>query len=364
MTVMQSSVIQLQSVQYNDAIKYYADLRKKFINDYAKAAQLTRNDAIAHIKKNLINQIEQSDLNATSQKYATELYDWIGAQIKSKIENSEDSAVKKQRGKIRKLYKTSKEEGEKAARELAEGIVSAEELANYIKSQLTASGVAQGFSISDILAHAISYRNKIIASPKKSTKQRINIVKGYYNEALVFKAFSTLSEHLDTMQVEHTGSVKKGGKDTEYDLYAEFIKPMEQFKTFNTIITEEIPDSGYGIQSKSWLAPWENSNKYSAAQKYGLSVGSRKGLLNECLNGQNPTGSYAWLKGIYFLEQNAVRAIGERQVAYTTGKNFYWTANLISQLRNQLYFLAFTYKKNKELSASVKWQHISAFDPA
>ena len=168
------------------------------------------------------------------------------------------------------------------------------------------------------------------------------------------------------MQVEHTGAVKKNGKDTEYDLYAEFIKPMEQFKTFNTIITEEIPDSGYGIQSKSWLAPWENSNKYSAAQKYGLSVGSRKGLLNEFLNGysKNPTGLYAWLKGIYFLEQNAVRAIGERQVAYTTGKNFYWTANLISQLRNQSYFLAFTYKKNKELSASVKWQHISTFDPA
>ena len=150
------------------------------------------------------------------------------------------------------------------------------------------------------------YSKEISFSPEQleSTKQRINIVKGYYNEALVFKAFSTLSEHLDTMQVEHTGAVKKGGKDTEYDLYAEFIKPMEQFKTFNTIITEEIPDSGYGIQSKSWLAPWENSNKYSAAQKYGLSVGSRKGLLNEFLSGysKNPTGLYAWLKGIYFLE--------------------------------------------------------------
>jgi len=39
-----------------------------------------------------------------------------------------------------------------------------------------------------------------------------------------------------------------------------------------------------------------------------------------------------------------------------TGKNFYWTADLIANFRAMNYFLAFGYREEKNLSPSVNWQ--------
>ena len=350
---MQQNAIwaQLQSVDYSEAIDRYNYLKMRFFNEYSAVANIEESLLIEQVENDIAEDINN---NPIGKQYALaeELYKWVQEMIAAKLEGKAESDARK---KIKALYKESKQKGIQAANELGNQLLSEEELALYVKTQLAARGVGTGFSIEDILNQVRSYRNKIILfRTNASTARYITSTKGYYREALVYKVFGALGEHIGALPVISAGAIKDiKGKDTLYDTYISFFNNVG--KSFSQLINENI-DVGYGIQSKSWTAPWEGDVGYFNS-KYGFSIGNRSDLLqNSGLKGT--TGVFNWIKGVLYLEKYAVQAIGENQLGFVTGNNFYWTADLIAYFRALNYFLAFGYAGQKSLSSTVKWQTI------
>lgn len=356
MQVSQSIWYQLQKVTYNDAIDRYRELKERFLSEYEIAANKTQKEVEDDFEKQIADSINndiQTYINAKDNNIIQQLFNDIEQQIAITFDNNKK--LKTARTKIRKQYLESKSKGEQAAQELGEELLSENELKNYVISSLSRLNVNSGFSIEDILAQVKSYRNKLIATRKTSAKSYIRSTKGYYQEALVFKAFAQLSEQLETqLSVLPTGDIKVDGKDTLYDTYLRFFETLDK-QNFQQIVSEKI-DLGYGLQSKSWVAPWVASPSYFN-EKYGFGIGSRDNLLQRSgLKDNNKISNlYYWTKGVMFLEKNLTEALGENQVGYILKNGFVWTTELITKFRNNNYFLAFSYQQDKPLSAKIAW---------
>lgn len=348
---MNSSAIfaQLQGVTYSEAIDRYNYLKTRFFVEYSAVANTEERILREQVENDIASEINENPIEG--QEGLTEsLYTDIARIMANKLEG-----VKGQRRNIKALYQQSKSKGMKAAAELGELLMPEEELADYVKTSLSSMGIGSGFSVEDIVNQVRSYRNKIILTrTNTSAASYIRSTKGYYREALVYQAFSKLADHLDSMPVISAGAIKnKSGKDTLYDTYISFLNNVT--KNFELLVNDNV-DVGYGIQSKSWTAPWESDKVGYFNAKYGFSIGSRADLLSRSGLGEMDCNLYTWVKGVQFLEQFAVEAIGENQLGFVTGKNFYWTADLIATFRAMNYFLAFGYRSEKKLSPSVSWQ--------
>lgn len=348
---MNSSAIyaQLQNVTYSQAIDRYNYLKTRFFVEYGIVANTEEKAIQEQIENEIVADINNNPIEG-QQALTETLYQDIAKVMAEKLDG-----VKGARRNVKALYKESKSKGMKAAAELGEMLMPEEELADYVKTSLSMMGIGAGFSIEDIVNQVRSYRNKIILTrTNTSAASYIRSTKGYYREALVYQAFAKLMDHLDTMPVIAAGAIKdKSGKDTLYDTYIGFLKDAS--KGFSALINEQV-DVGYGLQSKSWSAPWESENIGYFNAKYGFSIGSRADLLARSGLGESMSNPYSWVKGVMFLEQCATEAIGENQLGFITGKNFYWTADLIANFRAMNYFLAFGYREGKGLSPSVSWQ--------
>ena len=340
--------VQLQNVSYSKAIDRYNYLKQRFFFEYGATADMEEERLIDYVENEIVNDINNNPIEG-QQAIVEDLLQTVATTMADRLKGV------KNRKDIKKLYQQSKRQGLIAANQLGESLLSEQELADFIKTRLASMGVGTGFSIEDILNQVRSYRNKIILTQTNtSAKSYIRSTKGYYREALVYKAFAKLTDYIDTMPVLSTGATKnKKGQDTLYDTYISFLKNVEG--DFQALVNEQV-DVGYGIQSKSWSAPWETETIGYFNAKYGFSVGNRADLLAG--SGLNNTLSnlYTWTKGVLYLEQMAVQAIGENQLGFVTGKNFYWTADLIANFRAMNYFLAFGYREAKSLSPSVNWQ--------
>lgn len=348
--------IQVQNVDYSQAIDRYNYLRTRFFNEYSIAANIEEREAKQHFYENIVEDINTSPIK-DQEALVSELFQQIEETIKSRIKG--DSKFQKNRKNVKKLYKDSKTKGKKMAEELGESLITEKELETYVKNQLKKMSVGGGFSINDILNQVKGYRNKVVLSRTNASASRyIRSTKGYFREALVYKAFSKMEEKIGQLPVLSTGDAKVNGKDTLYDTYISFLKNFDLIN-FQDTVKENI-DVGYGIQSKSWVAPWELSNEKMSYfnEKYGFSVGNRAGLLSDSGLQNYPGNLYFWMRGVIYLEQHAIEAIGENQLGFITGNNFYWTKDLIELFRAMNYFLAFGYNGKKSLSPSVSWRTV------
>lgn len=342
-------ITQLQQVTYSKAIDRYNYLKTRFFVEYNAVANMEQKALQEQVENELANDINNNPIGE-QQALVETLYNDIATIMADKL-----TGVKTARKNVKELYSKSKSKGMKAAAELGEQLLSEQELMNYVKASLAKMNVNTGFSIEDILNQVRSYRNKIILTrTNTSAANYIRSTKGYYREALVYKAFSQLFEQLDTIPVIPTGNLKdQFGKETVYDTYINFFNNIKN--NFNIMVNEKV-DVGYGIQVKSWSAPWERETIGYFNEKYGFGIGSRSDLLSQSGLKDKISDIYSWIKGVMYLEQFAIEAIGENQLGFVTGNNFYWTADLIAYFRAMNYFLAFGYHENKSLSPSVSWQ--------
>jgi hypothetical protein len=160
----------------------------------------------------------------------------------------------------------------------------------------------KGVSINDILNQVRGYRNKAIflekPTMKKNYKYYKTSTKGFIREAMVYKAFSKLSEHLNGKTVViHAGDMKNAaGKDTIFDGFLDFFNNIEG--SFNISVNEDADaalGTGFGFQSKSWIAPWE---KGGFKRSFGIS--GQAGLL-KLFEGSSSLETYSWIHGVLFL---------------------------------------------------------------
>lgn len=345
--------IQLQSVTYSSAIDRYNYLKMRFFNEYSIVANMEEQAIIQQFENEIVNEVNANPVGE-QQKQAEELFQWVQQVIFERLKGNKEAIEK--RKQFQQRAKEVKTKGDLELNKLANDILSEQEMADFVKKQLVSAGVGASFTIEDILNQVRNYRNKVLATrTNASAKRYITSTKGYYREALIYKAFSRLGEHLDNLPVIPTGSLKdEKGRSTLYDTYINFLQNVSQ--GFSMLITENV-DAGYGLQSKSWTAPWEGSNFFG--EKYGYSIGSRSELLAQSGLKGMPNTIWHWVKGVQFLEKNAIKAIGENQLGFITGNNFYWTADLITYFRAMNYFLAFGYSKEKTFTPTVSWQQMS-----
>lgn len=360
MLVSQSTWIQLQSITYSEAIDRYKYLKQRFLWEYSNAAELTEDEIKNEFEKNIVDSIYNDLEKYINSSDVADLYREIEQLISDRI--ATNSNLQNSRKNIRKDYYAAKKynqsitQAKQAAMELGELILPEEELEQIIRNKLIASGVGTGFSINDILAQMKGYRTKLIQTRTKAAKNYIRSTKGYFQEALVYKAFAQLEEHLDNkLSVLSAGHIKVDGKDTLYDTYIGFMKTLDD-SMFKQVVSEKI-DLGYGIQSKSWKAPWEVDKVGYFNEKYGFSLGGRMALLRSAGLDDALSTEASWLQGVQYLSltQNLMQAIGENQVAFVTGQSFIWTYQLIEYFRALDYFLAFGYRPGKKLSSTISW---------
>ena len=356
MKVSQSIWIQLQPINYNQAIDRYNYLKTRFLNEYASAANIEDNQAKEEFEKTLVTQINADVKELHNLAEVKGLYSDILQVISQRL--NEDKAIKKSVQNIKKLYK-SEEKNAKAkaiqqANEIGDKIISEQELKDFIIQSLSRYQVGTSFAIEDILAQVKGFRTRVLTK-SKSMRTAVNITKGYYQEALTYKAFNQLASTLDQkLNVLAAGAVKVKGKDTLYDTYLRFFQDLDNTR-FSQIVTDKL-DTGYGLQSKSWILPWldERVSQFSNI-KYGFSIGRREELLSSSGLKNNTSDIYTWFQGISFLERHAIEALGENQVGFITKNGFIWTADMISYFRAMDYFLAFGYKGDRPLSPVVSW---------
>lgn len=351
---------QLANVNYSSAIDRYNYLKQRFFTEYSAAANMEEQAVQEWFQDNIINEVNENPIEE-QETLTNELFEQVRNALIETLNGNRQ--LQQKRAELRQQANEKKSFGTKFFQQEANDILSEDELKQYVLQQLSMmKGANKGFTIEDIVNQVKSYRNKALLSKggvRSSYKSYGRATKGYFREAMVFNAFSKMSELLDqkTTTVMAVGSEKVNGKDTLYDTYISFLNNITG--NFNLMATENV-DIGYGMQVKSWIAPWEADPVSYWNNKYGFSVGSRADLLNRY---QSEVGEmWNWIKGVLFLEKYATKAIGENQLGWITGRSFYWTADLISNFRAMNYYLAFNKRSKGGLSATVSWQQEPAFD--
>ncbi len=344
---------QLQNVTYSAAIDRYNSLKARFFAEYSAVANQEEKKLIEQVENEIAQDIENNPIEM-QEELTAKLFERFADIMVKKLEGS--NAVSQIRSEYQSKEKGSEQRARQAAKALSLTLMPEQELADYVRFQLTAQNIGQGFDISDIVHQLRSYSTKMILTRRNaSAKSYIRSTKGYYREAIIYRAFSKLNDYVEGMPVvASTGAYKNlAGQDTVYDTYINFFDNLQ--KGFETLVNENV-DIGYGMQVKSWTAPWESDKASYYSVKYGYGIGNRKALLDLSGLGEEQSSLFSWCRGVIFLEQHAIEAIGENQVGFITGNNFYWTADLISAFRAMNYFLAFGYSANKPLSPTVSWQ--------
>ena len=117
MKVSQSIFLQLQQIDYNEAIQRYTDLRTWFLNEFSVAAKLEGEAAADIIEKTIVDEINNTSLESVVPQTTKQLYEDIANILKTRIENNKD--VKSQIKQIKRDYKQSGEKAKKNAEQQA-----------------------------------------------------------------------------------------------------------------------------------------------------------------------------------------------------------------------------------------------------
>ena len=138
-----------------------------------------------------------------------------------------------------------------------------------IEKNLLAVGTAeelQGFDTHDLFNQMRSFSVRVVLNKvrgkRSNTGQKyyIQSAKGFVREAVVHKAFVQFLQHLDEgdKYVMHTGGKKVENAETALDEFISFFKNIDEaYETTARFSSGEVLPTyqGYGIQSKSWIAP-------------------------------------------------------------------------------------------------------------
>jgi hypothetical protein len=191
-----------------------------------------------------------------------------------------------------------------------------------------------------------------------NTQHYKTALKGYYKEKLLIPAFNKVLSNYG-IEAGHTASItNEKGQQIKYDILlskgslkniddndlSKAIARLDELqKNSNGKSSVQIFDTTIfgGVQSKSWIAPWEN-NEIQGNRKY-LSFGHSEQLLPK-----SEEDRHYWHAGVYNVMDNLMEAIGINNFIYSTGSKIYWTSQLLSDFRKENYVLAFYWRKTEQ----------------
>lgn len=336
------------NVDYNGAIQYYQQQKQLFLSYYKKLINEEETEAERQFVSRIAEELNTESLEDEYNK-AIELLRNLGEAYTDRAQ------LKALRAEVEKMSFNNYMQGEQVLEEITNNLISNEEFYSIVKESIANYG--EGFCSDDILKSAKSYvkaivQQRIISKGSHNPKiaARASKMKGYYREGLAYKALSKILYSLgDNPPVE---IISQGAKNTNIDTLIKFNPTFLQ-----TNITETIGTSvEFGMQEKSWKDPWTQGGYYqSLSNKAAViySVGSRADLLKGLDN------KHSWIAGVNYLGQtnNIKAALGEKNILYLTGSQFYFTSDLIMQMRAKAFYLAFVFSpSNYEATSEITWQ--------
>ena len=342
---------QLAGVTYSAAIGRYSALRQAFISQYSQALGETNNNLAMKYIQEFIDEINGND-QSSNQAKVWSLTNSLAKKIEEAVAGEMDGTV---RGKLASLSEDfSKKYGDLSAtaksllKEQVNLLFNIDEFHQFLEKQITSivpTDSEGGTTTTDLLNSIKSglaqnlYYSQINA---KATVQRGSIA-GYFLEALVHGATSKLTSHLSSKLpgAQMVGSTKivipvMGGKatskvDTIFDEYFNFFSSdlSGEFESSIDVTGRGLGQYGFGAQVKLWNPPWKNARP-SLSKK----IGSNSNLYAAWGDKKS------WIKGVLFLETRVQQIFGDN-VMYILGNFFYWTADFLTEMRENDYYLAF-----------------------
>lgn len=353
---------QLSGVSYSSAIDNYNSLKQSFITEYSQAiGDYTQKNSQEYIN-NFINEINNGNFQGKSFALANELLLNIETAATAKLSGENISKLAQLSGDFTKKYSDLGAQAKNLLKSQVEELYDLNTIHWQLKQQLQRVAPNNGgVSSADIfnqvkgyLAQKLYYNN----IEGKNATFRKDIIAGYFEEALIHGATSQLTQHLDnaiggTLAIGSKTIVLDGKHkvDTIFDEYFNFFSSnlSASFESSIEVNPRELT-SGFGAQTKLWRAPW-------TLQKPVLSksITTNSNLYNAWTNKKS------WIKGVIFLENRVNEVFGDN-VMYILGNQFYWTADLLSQARQNDYFVAFGHN-GKEFTGKVNLETIDMSKP-
>ena len=353
---------QLSGVTYSSAIDNYNTLKQQFIKEYSQAiGDYAQKDSQVYIQ-NFIDSINSGNFRGRAFSLSEQLFQEIESAVAGELNGDDKNLLATLSDNYNKKYSDLSDKAKNLLKNRVEQIYDLNVIHQKVKDKLyQVTPNNGGVDSSDIfnqvkgyLAQTLYYNNV----EGKTATFRSDIIAGYFEEALLHGATEQLTKHLSN---HIGGSLSTGSKkvtlesgkrvDTIFDEYFNFLSTdlSTSFEAAIELNPRELT-SGFGAQVKLWSAPW-------TLQRPPLS----KSITTNSDLYASWSNKKSWIKGVLFLENHAKEVFGDN-VMYVLGNQFYWTADLLSEARQQDYFIAFNHD-GKKFTGKVNLEAIDMSKP-
>lgn len=353
---------------YNAAIAHYQEQKKQFIDNLNAASQQTQQITASEFMLQLNNEIE-SEINAEIDQEFDRIFNLIQNDFLDNIEKKimgRSAAAKRLKEKFRSKSAIA-EDKNKSAREFYLLMIKEIELFLHTigRDKSFIAQFANNTSNEAIQSNLFGYLRKMVFERLRMGKtfevSRTHFktsLKGYYKEELITDALSKVLDQYDMAAVSTGTETNQKGQQIKYDIIIAdraTLSRVQQNKenalqpiinaldslgtTIQGVGTANQPIIA-GVQSKSWVEPFKSS---IAKKRNWAEFGGAAAYMPDL----NSTESYYWHAGVRNAMSNIIDIIGRGNIFYSTGTEIYWTADLLTQFRNEQYVLAFYKRKGR-----------------
>lgn len=365
------------------AINQYNIEKEKFLTAIEEAGY-DNSDIIERLNNYLIQ--ENQNPNSTLIKKAEEALKQVEDQFNNKVSpNSLNQVFPQEFIDNIKNYQPKKGAKREYLKNAYENVV--RRVNEYIKSTKTVRDFFQ--NIKDLGGNNTALINQFVGYSRKllfdsitnyTNGKGVNIqhfiesIKGYFGEDLGQDAINNLFQG-SSFRAKNTGMFTDAeGKQTTMDiaivigknasytgknqltqLFNDKFAKWEKSETVTGTSTLLDERQIFGVQSKSWHAPFQEALKvYGRSSSYHLGMGNHSKVLTNALdNGKTYTRVYH--EGLIIAAEHMAEIIGPN-VLFQTGAGFSFTADLILNMRANGYRLAFYVGKDHKTTGTVEWQ--------
>lgn len=371
---------------YSTAISNYATQRQQFIQSLKSKTIKDETDFIEQLNNTIAQEVMSGELGEEFDKAFAAIHDKVEEIIVKQLEGKNTLAdiqnlipafqQKLKSGRNEKGEDLNKVNLKNFYNRLIEDIeqfLSTNEMTrDYIQKVILSENLNPSAATSEVVLNQFyGYARRVMFSfltgqkTQISTKKYKSSLKGYYKEDLLTDGLTKILKD-SGLQAYGTGATpNESGQQIEMDIFIgkssssgsgkmskELLEKLSKYTGSNAVASSTMEEpSNIGMQSKSWIEPWANSNVIG--NRKFLSVGSRSKLLNSLA----PQGLYDWHDGALMASENLQQILGINNVLFSTGNGVIWTADLISKFKIMQYYLAFYIsKKNHRATGEVVWE--------
>lgn len=350
-----SDLLNSLSSDYDQAQRYYIDLKNKMLDDIMNKVKISPLLRISPLE--LRDKIETNILqNATNWQSSfiegKGALDRVEAEVSKILENQDTSGIKSLMEELQKKAKELDVDGDKYTRHLKDLLKANQKKIieqtlsdrQFFTSMLSSSPSADATDITNQLSSYFAryLYSQIMESQEISSRAHYELsLGGFYKEAAEYEILNKKLGKL--LNVFHAGS-----RNTELDILITSLDNIETALKGNEQITKIISAGDfsdvqqdlinqitwYGEQVKGWSLD-ANTNVHS--------IGNREELFQAFLNEQNVEQSYDTVAAARFLGRfkNILLALGPTNVLFSSGGRRQWMSDFLADMRARSFVLVF-----------------------